>query len=108
MACSLDLSGLLPTCAANSKVTIKLIAATAILQRASLNNTDLTPNIDQGAKSVSFSVPAGRNTVMLVLLPPPASETMEIVEDCGQGKTQPILSFGSGIHAAVSFDIIAT
>ncbi len=45
---------------------------------------------------------------MLVLLPPPASEAMEIVEDCGQGKTQPILSFGSGIHAAVSFDIIAT
>jgi len=108
MACSLDLSGLLPTCAANAKVTIKLIADTAILQRVSLNDADLTPSIDPGTKSVSFNVPAGRNTVLLVLLPPPASEPMQIVEDCGQGKTQPILSFGSGIHASVSFDIIAT
>ena len=108
MACSLDLSGLLPTCAADATVTIKLIAATAILQRASLNNTDLTDKIDAANKSVSFKVPAGRNTVILVLLPPPASEAMQVVEDCGAGRTQEILSFGSGIHAAITFDIIAS
>jgi len=108
MPCSLNLTGLLPTCAADSQVTIRLIAATAILQRASLNNTDLTDSIDPGTKSLSFTVPAGRNTVILVLLPPPASESMEVVEDCGQGQTQPIVSFGSGIHASISFDIIAS
>jgi hypothetical protein len=108
MACSLDLSGLRPTCAANAKVTIKLIADTAILQSASLNDADLTPSIDPGTKSVSFAVPKGRNTVLLVLFPPPAPEPLQVVEDCGQGKTQPILTFASGIHASVSFDIIAT
>ena len=108
MSCSLDLSGLLPKCVADATVKIKLIAATAVLQRASINTTDLTPDIDSANKSVSFKVPAGRNTVILVLLPPPASEPMKVVEDCGGGTTQEILSFGSGIHASISFDIIAS
>jgi hypothetical protein len=108
MACSLDLTGLLPTCKADATVKIKLIADEAVLQRASLNNTDLTSSISQADNSLSFTVPAGRNTVILVLLPPPASEPMQIVEDCGGGNTQPIFSFGSGIHASVTFDIIAS
>ena len=108
MACSLDLRPLIATAKANAQVTIKLIAATAILQRASLNDTDLTSTINQASKSVSFQVGAGRNTVILVLLPPPASEPMQIVEDCGDGTTQTILSIASGIHASVTFDIIAS
>ncbi|HLJ87138.1 MAG TPA: hypothetical protein VKZ53_09965 [Candidatus Angelobacter sp.] len=107
MSCSLDLTGLLPTCKPNATVKIRLIADQSILQRVSLNNADFTSSINQTDMSVSFAVPAGRNTVVLVLLPPPTSEPMQIVEDCGGGKTQPILSFGSGIHASVSFDIIA-
>lgn len=108
MACGLDLTGLVATAAANTKVTIKLISANTVLQRASLNDTDISANIDPTGKSLSFTVVAGRNTVILVLLPPPAGEQMQIVEDCGAGVTQPILSFGTGIHASVTFDIIAS
>jgi len=108
MPCSLDLTGLVPTAKRDAKVTIKLVAAVTVLQRASLNDSDITSSIDPTGKSVSFTVPAGRNTVILVLLPPPASEAVQIVEDCGGGQSQPILSFGSGIHASVTFDIIAS
>jgi hypothetical protein len=108
MACALDLTGLVATAAKNAKVTIKLIAATTELQRASLNDSDITDSIDPVNKSVSFKVLGGRNTVILVLLPPPAGEDMQLVEDCGGGGTQPILSFGSGIHASITFDIVAS
>lgn len=108
MACALDLTGLVPTAAANAKVTIKLVAATATIQRASVNNTDITDDIDATGKTVSFDIPAGTNTVILVLLPPASGETMDLVEDCGSGSTQTILSFGSGIHAAISFNIVAS
>lgn len=107
MACALDLTGLVATAAANARVTIKLIAATTVLQRASLNDSDITDSIDPASKSVSFTVTGGRNTVILVLLPPPAGEAMKIAEDCG-GTTQTILSFGAGIHASITFDIIAS
>jgi hypothetical protein len=108
MACALDLSGLVATAAKDAKVTIKLIAATTVLQRASLNDSDISDDIDAAGKSVSFTVGGGRNTVILVLLPPPAGEAMQIVEDCGGGATQTILSFGAGIHASITFDIIAS
>jgi len=108
MACSLDLRPLVPTAKAGAQVTIKLIADQSIIQRASLNTVDITDDIDTTGKSVSFSLPAGRNTVLFVLLPPPTSEDMDVVEDCGGGQTQTILSFGAGIHASISFDIIAS
>jgi hypothetical protein len=105
---ALDLRGLVATATANTNVILKLIAATAVLQRASLNDSDITASIDPTGKSVSFTVAGGRNTVILVLLPPPAGEAMQIVEDCGGGATQTILSFGAGIHASITFDIIAS
>jgi len=105
---ALDLTGLVPTAEANAKVTLKLIAATATIQRASINRNDISDDIDASGKVVSFPVPAGTNTLTLVLLPPPAGEAMQLVEDCGGGKTQPIVSFGSGIHASISFNIIAS
>lgn len=108
MACALDLTGLVATAAKDAKVTIKLIAATTVLQRVSLNDSDITASIDPAGKSVSFTVAGGRNTVILVLLPPPTGEQMQLVEDCGGGATQPILSFGIGIHASITFDIIAS
>jgi len=108
MACSLDLKPLVPTAKADSKVNIKLLADESIIQRASLNHSDISDDIDQDGKGLSFSVPAGRNTIVLVLLPPPTSETMKLVEDCGDGNSQTIVSFGSGIHASISFDIIAS
>jgi|ERR1700756_1226770 len=108
MACALDLTGLVPTAKANANVTIKLIAPTATIQRASINKTDISDDIDPTGKVVSFQVPAGTNTVILVLLPSPAGEDMDLVEDCGGGNTQPIVSFGSGIHASISFNIIAS
>jgi hypothetical protein len=108
MGCSLDLSGLIATAKADAQVTLKLIADQTIIQRASINNTDITDDIAADGKSLTFDVPAGRNTIIFVLLPPPASETMKLVEDCGNGATQTILSFGIGLHAAISFDIVAS
>jgi len=84
------------------------MADKCIMQRASLNRSDITDDIASDRKSISFPVPAGRNTVILVLLPPPTGETMTLVEDCGGGATQTILSFGIGIHASISFDIVAS
>jgi len=108
MACSLDLTGLVATAKADANVAIKLIADKSVIQRASLNHSDISDDIDPTGKSLSFSVPAGRNTIILVLLPPPTSETMKLVEDCGGGNSQTIVSFGAGIHASISFDIIAS
>lgn len=106
--CGLDLTGLIATAKADAKVTVKLIADQSKIQRASINASDISDEIDASGKSVTFTVPAGRNTVIFVLLPPPSSEMMDLVEDCGDGKTQTILSFGAGIHASISFDIIAS
>jgi len=106
MPCALDLSGLIATAKAGAKVTIKLIAQISTIQRVSLNGNDITDQL-QG-NSLTFTVPAGRNTIIMVLLPPPASEEMKIVEDCGGGNTQTILSLDGGIHAAISFDIIGS
>jgi hypothetical protein len=108
MACALDLTGLVAKAAADAEITIKLIADQSKIQRASINRADISDEIDASGKSLTFSVPAGRNTLILVLLPPPSSEMMKLVEDCGGGKTQTILSFGAGIHASISFDIIAS
>jgi hypothetical protein len=108
MACALDVTGLVPTAKANAQVTVKLIAATTTIQSASVNTTDVTNNIDATGTSVSFTVSVGTNTVILVLFPPPAAETMDLVEDCGDGTTQLILSFASGIRADITFDIIAS
>lgn len=108
MACALDLSGLVPTAKADATVTLRLIAATATIQRASINELDISEDIDESGKVVTFPVPAGTNTLILVLLPPPAGETMQLVEDGGGGQTQPIVSFGSGIHASISFNIVAS
>lgn len=105
MACSLDLRPLVPTAKTGAQVTIKLVAATSLLQQASLNGVDLTVN--QTNKSVSFTLSAGINTVVLVLSPPPASEPIDVVEDCGGGSTQSIISFTSGIHFFVKFNINA-
>src|ERR1700688_5281937 len=108
MACALDLTGLVPTARADAQVTFKLIAAKTTIQRASINDTDITEDIDNTGKIVSFSVPAGTNTVILVLLPPAAGEDVDLVEDCGGGNTQPILSFGIGIHVSMMFNIVAS
>lgn len=108
MACALDLSGLVATAKQGANVTIKLVATTTVMQRASLNDSDISDDIDAAGKSLSFPVAGGRNTIILVLLPPPTGEQMQIVEDCGGGATQPILSFGTGIHASITFDIIGS
>jgi hypothetical protein len=108
MACALDLTGLVPTAKADTTVTLKLIAPTATIQRASINKTDISDDIDATGTILKFDVPAGTNTMILVLLPPPTGEAMQLVEDCGGGNTQPIISFGSGIHASISFNIIAS
>lgn len=108
MAFSLDLSGLIATAKADAQVNLKLVADQSIIQRASLNNGDITDDITADGKGLSFAVPAGRNTIILVVLPPAASETMKLVEDGGNGTTQTILSFGIGLHASISFDIMAS
>ena len=108
MPCVLDVTPLVPTAAANAKVTIKLIAPTTTIQRASINKADISDGIDATGKIVSFTIPAGTNTIEFVLLPPATGEDIDIVEDCGGGTTQAILSLGIGIHASILFNIVAS
>jgi hypothetical protein len=108
MACALDLTGTDPATTKNSQVTLKVVAANTKIKAVSLNTTDMTSSVDQTKQSVSFKVPAGTNTVLFVFFPPPAPEPLQIVEDCGGGNTQPILSFGTGSRASATFDIVAS
>ena len=108
MACSLDLTGDDAAAKKDTTVTVRVVAAKTILKQASLNESDISSDIDPANNSVSFKVPEGKNTVVLTLFPPPAPESLQVVEDCGGGVTQPILSFGPGIHASATFEIIAS
>lgn len=108
MACALDVTGNEPTAKKEATVTLKVIGANTTLRQASVNQTNVSANIDATRKSVFFDLADGRNKVVLTFFPPPAPETLDIVEDCGDGTTQPVLSFGISIHAEATFDIIAS
>jgi hypothetical protein len=117
MACALDLSGSDLQANKNSRINVLVIGNNYSLQQATVSttdasgntvNTDVSGNIDATKKKVSFDVPEGTNTVVLTFWPPPAPETLDILEDCGGGVTQPILSFGAAIRAGANFKIIAS
>jgi hypothetical protein len=116
MACELDLSGPDLRANKNSRINVLVIGNNYSLEQATVSttdaagntvNTDVSGNIDATKKKVFFDVPEGTNTVVLTFWPPPAPETLDIVEDCGTGVTQPILRFGAGIRAGANFEIIA-
>lgn len=108
MPCSLDLSGMVAKAKSGAKVTVKVVSANATLRQAAVNQTDISANINTGDQSVFFTVAKGINAVVLTLFPAPAPEPLAVVEDCGGGATQPIISFGSSIRTAVTFDIQAS
>src|SRR5260370_1804322 len=116
MACALDLTGPDPKAKKDSRVNVLVIGNNYSLEQATVSTTDssgntvntgVSGNIDATKKKVFFNVLEGTNTVVLTFLPPPAPETLDIVEDCGGGVTQPIRRFGAGIRAGANFKIIA-
>jgi hypothetical protein len=117
MACTLDLTGPDLRAKENSLINVLVIGNNYFLEQAAVSttdaagntvNTDVSGNIDATKKKVFFNVLEGTNTVVLTFLPPPAPETLDILEDCGGGVTQPILSFGAATRAGANFKIIAS
>ncbi len=117
MACALDLSGPDLRAKKDSRINVLVIGNNYFLEHATVSttdaagntvDTDVSGNIDPTKKTFFFNVLAGTNTVVLTFLPSPAPETLDIVEDCGSGVTQPILSFGARIRAGANFKIIAS
>ena len=114
MACVLDLTGDDIRAPKDSDVDLLIIGNNYFLKQVSVTTTDaagnattnsFTNNIDPSGKKVTVKVLAGLNTVVMTFFPPPAPETLDIVEDCGGGTTQPILSFGAGIRSSATFNI---
>lgn len=117
MPCALDLSGDDIRAKKNSSVNLLIIGNNYTLRQISVTTTDAAGNattnsfsdkIDPTMKKVTITVLEGLNTVVMTFFPPPAPETLDIVEDCGDGTTGPILSFGAGIRISATFNIIAS
>ena len=117
MSCVLDLSGNDIRAAKGSNVNLLIIGNNYSLRQVSVTttdpagtvtNTDFSSNIDPTRKRVTVKVLEGTNEVVMTFFPPPAPETLDIVEDCGAGNTQPILRFGAGTRAGANFKVIAS
>jgi hypothetical protein len=118
MPCVLDLTGNDIRAAKGSSVNLLIIGNNYSLRQVSVTTTDAAGNvtttdfsssIDPTRKTVTVKVLEGTNTVVMTFFPPPAAETLDIVEDCGgAGNTQPILRFGAGTRAGANFKVIAS
>ena len=117
MPCVLDLTGNDNRATKDSSVNLLIIGNNYLLKQVSVTTTDNAGNattnsfsdkIDPTGKKVTIKVLEGVNRVVMTFFPPPAPETLDIVEDCGAGTTQPILSFGADIIPDATFKVIAS
>ena len=117
MTCALSRSGVDFTATKNSDVNLVIVGNNYFLEQVSVTTTDaagtitthdFSDKIDVTKTKVTVKVLQGRNNVVVILLPPPAPETLDIQEDCGGAVTKPLLSFGAGTHANANFKVIAS
>jgi len=100
MACSLTDNGMQFSAAIGAKVTVKVIADNTKLVEAEYNDQSI-PVVNNSA---TFTVVGGSNLLWLNLAGP--QEDVEIVEDCGGGKTQHMFGYTDDAHPALGFTII--
>ncbi|HEX4499401.1 MAG TPA: hypothetical protein VIE43_27255 [Thermoanaerobaculia bacterium] len=100
MPCSLTKSGIEFDAATGAVVTIKLKAkSTTQIVDAEYNDA----SIPVTANGTTFTVVSGPALLFLFLAGPP--DTVEILEDCGGGKTQHLFGYKSDFHPALGFKI---
>ena len=100
MACALTESGFDFTAKAGAAVTIRVVADNTKLTGAKYGDQDL-PFQDN---ATSFTVANGGKLLMLALAGP--AEDVDIVEDCGGGQTQSLLSFQNQFQPVVGLNIV--
>lgn len=100
MPCMLSKAGFDWTATNGSSVTVKVIADNTSMTGAKYNGGDLTPQNN----SVTFTIVDGTALLLLALAGPP--ESVEIVEDCGGGKTQHLFGYEDDFHPVIGFTII--
>jgi hypothetical protein len=100
MACSLTDNGLQCTANTGSVVTVKVVAKATTLVLAEYNGAAI-PLVNN---STTFTVVAGNALLLLNLAG--AQDTVEIVEDCGGGKTNHLFGYSDDFHPALGFTIV--
>lgn len=101
MPCSLTRNGIEFDATTGDVVTIKLKAkSTTQIVEAEYNHiqTPVTNN------STTFTVASGRALLFLFLAGPP--DTIEILEDCGGGKTKHLFGYKGSFHPVLGFKIV--
>lgn len=102
MACSLTDNGLQCTAKTGSLVTVKVVAVATTLVLAEYNGV----TIPVVSNSTTFTVAAGNALLLLNLAGP--QDSVEIVEDCGSGKTNHLFGYNDDFHPALGFTIAGT
>lgn len=100
MPCSLSDDGLKCAAKTGAVVTIKVIAAATNLVSAQYDDADSPVNNN----STTFKVVSGVALLLLNLSGP--KDSVEIVEDCGGGKTQHLFGYDDDFHPVLGFSIV--
>lgn len=100
MACSLTRSGSKFSAATDANVTIAVQSSATNLVSANYKGA-VIPVTSNG---VSFKVASGKGLLLLDLAGP--QDTVDIVEDCGGGKTQRLFGYEGDFHPVVGFTIV--
>jgi len=103
MACSLSDDGLQCTATTGSVVRVCVISSATNLASAAYPND--TTSIPVSGKCTSFTVVSGLGFLMLNLSGP-GHDSVEIVEDCGNGQTQHLFGYHDDFHPTLVFPIV--
>jgi hypothetical protein len=102
MACSLTDNGLQCAAATGSSVKVCVISSSTTLVSATY--PDGTTSIPVAGNCTTFTVVAGSGLLILNLAGP--ADSVEIVEDCGNGQTQHLFGYQDDFHPALVFPIV--
>jgi hypothetical protein len=101
--CSLTQNGIEFDATTGNAVTIKLKAKSTTQIVEAEYNDDLITVADN---STTFTVVSGPALLFLFLAGPP--DTVEVLEDCGGGKTKRLFGYKGDFHPALGFKIVGS
>ena len=102
MACFIVDDGLQHKAAVGATPTIRVIANVTTLVSARYNGADIPVDDD----STTITVVAGSKLLLLNLAGP--KDTIEIVEDCGDGSTHHLFGYHDDFHPVVGFTVVGS
>jgi hypothetical protein len=100
MACSLTRSGAHFTGTIDANVTVRVVANSTSVVKATYHGVDLNASNNVA----TFKVIQGTARLVLSLAGPP--DDVSIVEDCGGGNTQELFGYQGEFHPSVRLQII--